>query len=341
MLSGRITKVKARVELPAGRKMLQVKSSPTASPASNANCWPSGRLTGGTEKDGLQKEQSIYQWDLALPTDPKDLIEVVAGTDAPTAAFRRRDRAAQAARTDDTLPEMYVVCVGINRYADPKINSLGFPVADAEAVADAFRNGAAGLYHVNEVKVLENEQVTPAAWTKSLADLRERLKDRAQPDDLVVFFLAGHGIVDEATQKYYYVGHDFTLADLERKVYKDCISWTDFGGLADVPCRKVVLLDTCHSGAIQPLRSRNLKTAVPGAAGGRDLFRNRLHRRPACRREGRMAARGLHALPAGGPGRRGNAQPPTRSPAEGFPQAFPRKAAVRIVSLPWTRLCRT
>jgi hypothetical protein len=47
-----------------------------------------------------------------------------------------------------------------------------------------------------------------------------------------------------------------------RKVYKDCISWSDFGGLADVPCRKVVLLDTCHSGAIQPLRSRDLKTAV-------------------------------------------------------------------------------
>jgi len=186
----------------------------------------------------------------------------VAGTDAPTAAFGDVIVQRKPPEQRQTLPEMYVVCVGIDRYADPKINQLGFPVADAEAVAAALRNGAAGLYHVNEVKVLENEQATPAAWTKTLADLRERLKDRAQPDDLVVFFLAGHGIVDEATQKYYYVGHDFTLADLERKVYKDCVSWNDFSGLADVPCRKVVLLDTCHSGAIQPLRSRDLKAAV-------------------------------------------------------------------------------
>ena len=86
--------------------------------------------------------------------------------------------------------------------------------------------------------------------------------DHAQPDDLVVFFLAGHGIVDEATQKYYYVGHDFTLADFARKDYKDCISWADFAALADVPCRKIALLDTCHSGAIQPLPLRDLKTAV-------------------------------------------------------------------------------
>ncbi len=209
---------------------------------------------------------------------------------------------------------MHVICVGINRYADPKINALGFPVADAEAVAEAFRNGAAGLYRVGEVKVLENEQVTPAAWTKTITDLRARLVDRAQPDDLVVFFLAGHGIVDDATQKYYYVGHDFALADLERQVYKDCISWTDFGGLADVPCRKVVLLDTCHSGAIQPLRTRNLKTAVrelqadvifsvTASTGNQRAAEN------AQWRHGAFTRCLLEAL-----GGAGNAQPPQRAP---------------------------
>ncbi len=51
----------------------------------------------------------------------------------------RRDRRSASRPNRHTLPEMYVLCVGINRYADPKINPLGFPVADAEAVADAFR----------------------------------------------------------------------------------------------------------------------------------------------------------------------------------------------------------
>ena len=122
-----------------------------------------------------------------MPTDPKDLIEVVAGTDAPTAAFG--DVVVQRSlRADRPRPEMYVVCLGIDRYSDPKINQLGFPVADAEAVAAALRGGSAALYHVNEPTVLTNEQVTPAAWKKSLADLRSRLKDRAWPDDLVAIF---------------------------------------------------------------------------------------------------------------------------------------------------------
>ena len=253
----RTTKVKARVELPQGRKILDVHVYANGVSGTKRELLSERRIAGGPENGTEQ----VYQWDLALPTDPKDLIEVVAGTDAPTAAFGDVvvERSLPA---DRPRPEMYVFCLGINRYADPKINQLGFPVADAEAVAEIFRGGSAALYHVNEVKVLTNEQVTPAAWKKSLADLRSRLKDRAQPDDLVVFFLAGHGLMDEATQKYYYVGHDFTLADLDRKDYKACLSWDDFAALADVPCRKLVLLDTCHSGAIQPLRSRDLKAAV-------------------------------------------------------------------------------
>jgi WD40 repeat protein len=257
VLRDRTTKVKARVELPQGRKMLQVQVFANGVSGTKRELLAERPIKGG---DGGSTEQ-IYQWDLALPTEPKDLIEVVAGTDAPTAAFGdvvvERSLPAERPR-----PEMYVLCLGINRYGDPKINQLGFPVADAQAIADVFRGGAAALYHVNDVKVLTNEEVTPTAWKKSLADLRSRLKDRAQPDDLVVFFLAGHGIVDEATQKYYYVGHDFTLADLDRKNYKDCLCWDDFAALADVPCRKLVLLDTCHSGALQPLRSRDLKAAV-------------------------------------------------------------------------------
>jgi hypothetical protein len=247
------TKVKARVELPEGRKMLQVNVYANGVSGTKRELLAERAMEGGKEQ--------IYQWDLALPTEPKNFIEVVAGTDAPTAAFG--DVVVERSLpTERPRPKMYVVCLGVNKYADPKINPLGFPVADAEAVADIFRGGAASLYDVNEVKPLTNEQVTPDTWKKTLADLRSKLKDRAQPDDLVVFFLAGHGIVDEATQKYYYVGHDFTLADLDRKNYKACLSWDDFATLADVPCRKLVLLDTCHSGALQPLRSRDLKTAV-------------------------------------------------------------------------------
>jgi len=79
---------------------------------------------------------------------------------------------------------------------------------------------------------------------------------------VLLLFLAGHGVVDEETKKYYYPGYDFTEADYQKGNYKDCISWDDLHSLADVPCRKLAFLDTCHSGAIQPSRSSDLKAAV-------------------------------------------------------------------------------
>ena len=39
---------------------------------------------GAAIKEG---KESVYEWELPLPSDPRDLIEVVVGTDSPTAAF--------------------------------------------------------------------------------------------------------------------------------------------------------------------------------------------------------------------------------------------------------------
>ena len=44
--------------------------------------------------------------------------------------------------------------------------------------------------------------------------------------------------------------------------FGDCLSLEDFQVFSDLPCRKLVVLDTCHSGALQPLRQRELKSAL-------------------------------------------------------------------------------
>ncbi len=152
--------------------------------------------------------------------------------------------------------------MGVNKYGDPEIQPLAFSVADAEAVVEMLRKRTKGLYALDDVALLTNKQVTPQDFRAAIKELGEKLKKVAQPDDLLLLFLAGHGIVDEQSKKYYFVGYDFTMADFQKGNYKDCISWDDFRGLADVPCRKLALLDTCHSGAIQPPSSSDLKNAV-------------------------------------------------------------------------------
>jgi hypothetical protein len=196
-----------------------------------------------------------------LPQDQRDLIQVVVGTDAPTAAFGdvlvAREHVAES-----RLPRLFIVALGVDTYGDPEIRPLAFSVADAAAVVDSLKTHSQGVYALDDVSLLTGKQVTPAEFRRALSELGNKLKTVAQPDDVLLFFLAGHGIVDEATKKYYFVGHDFTMSDFERGNYKDCISWDDFRGLAEVPCRKLALLDTCHSGAIQPPRSSDLKAAV-------------------------------------------------------------------------------
>ncbi|MGO9115633.1 MAG: caspase family protein [Thermoguttaceae bacterium] len=248
------THVQARIAVPTGCNLLDAKAFANGVIASSRKLISEQPTNGGKE--------SVYEWELPLPSDPQNLIEVIAGTDSPTAAFGnvlvRRGSHVLPQRT----PEIYVVALGIDHYGDPEIRPLTFPVADAQAVVQLLQSRTAGLYEWNEVRLLANEEVTPATWKKAIGELHDKLKKRVEADDLLVFFLAGHGILDDKTQKYYFVGHDFTMADLGKGVFKNCICWDDFALLADVPCRKVALLDTCHSGAIQPLRTRDLKRAV-------------------------------------------------------------------------------
>jgi len=209
--------------------------------------------------DGM--EEQTYEWNVPLTQDEKSLIQVVVGTDAPTAAFGDVVVDRQPLPTPRSA-KLFVVAAAVNKYGDPEIQPLAFSVADAESVIEAMRSRTRGLYDFDEATVLTNEKVTPKTWKQALKQLQQRLKNVAQPDDLVVLFLAGHGVVDSKTQKYYFVGHDLKLANFNKGLFAACISWDDFRSLADIPCRKLALLDTCHSGAIQPQRSRDLKRAV-------------------------------------------------------------------------------
>jgi uncharacterized caspase-like protein len=100
-------------------------------------------------------------------------------------------------------------------------------------------------------------------WSVITRQSADRLRQEAQADDLLVFFLSGHGVRDEATQKYYFVTADARFDDVKAGRFSDCLSFDDFAAFADVPCRKLIVLDTCHSGAVQqPLRQQDLKAAL-------------------------------------------------------------------------------
>jgi WD40 repeat protein len=247
------TLVKALVKVPPDRKLVRAKVFANGVVATGQEQLVEREVDGGKEV--------TYQWKVPLPKDQRNLIQVIVGTDAPTAAFG--DVLIERSETGPApLPKLYLIVLGINKYDDPKIQPLSFSVADAEAVAQQLQSASKGLYTLDKTVILTDKNVTPEKWHAAIEQLKASLKDAAKPDDLIVFFLAGHGIVDEPTQKYYFIGHGFKLSDLQERIYSACLSWEDFRALADIPCRKLVMLDTCYSGAIQPPRAADLKNAV-------------------------------------------------------------------------------
>jgi len=242
VINNRSVKVRARVTLPGDGKISKTRVFANGVVAREHELISQK----ADEITGLQ--EMVYEWEAQLPNETRNLIQVSVLTEAKTTAFERvlveQPRLPPAA-----APRLYIVAIAVNDYHDEGIEDLDYSVADAEAFATALSKEANGLYEVLPPVLLANQSVTRKLCRRAFTELNEKLKDTARPDDLLVIFMAGHGEINPADQAYHFICQDAALDDLFGGA--GSIAWNDFQPLADIPCRKVALLDTCHSGAIQ------------------------------------------------------------------------------------------
>jgi WD40 repeat protein len=173
--------------------------------------------------------------------------EVVLRAYNKTGVFRPTDAVffhvaeTPAAKAQSTL---YVLAVGVNKYRG-QINPLNFAVADAAAFAEKVRDLKPDAYDAVKVVTLKDQQAT----YDRIVEAMERLADRAEGDDAVMIYLAGHGISDR--QGNYY----FVPANVQSRE----AVWTDglkhqrmVELLSAIRARNVFLfLDTCYSGEFE------------------------------------------------------------------------------------------
>ncbi len=132
---------------------------------------------------------------------------------------------------------------------------------DAEALAEMWRNHKSSLYQNTAVKLLKDQEVTAGAVKKQLQEMASRV----QPDDLLIFFLGGHGLSREEVHKindqklapaiaaqYRGLGRFlFICADFDfENIKATTINFEEiYDQLVRLPCHKLILLDACHAGA--------------------------------------------------------------------------------------------
>jgi uncharacterized caspase-like protein len=168
-------------------------------------------------------------------------------TPAGSSASPQPARPAVEPEVHGDRPLAHVVAVGVNRYRQSAMN-LQYAAPDASAIAELFRRRGETLYGATRIQTLLDDQATRAG----ILDAVKQVAATAQPDDVTVLFLAGHGAM--VGQRYYFIPHEFqhgpgSADDDIRRLGLPADTLAD--ALGEVRALKqLLILDTCASGSV-------------------------------------------------------------------------------------------
>ena len=246
---------------------LSVVIASQSQPVRNIKILVNGRLVGREELasvtgTGLQTErasltvtgnQRTVNFNLPLELEPGDnRIEVVAFNGySENRAFVDVTRNAPAERPP--LPNLWVVAVGVNSYENsgPRLGglaSLNFAVADAKGLVQSLKAQEGRRYaKVNAMLIADGERLAPTAENIRLsfkflegADVRR---------DVVVLFLAGHGISSQSGQ-FFFLPKDAVMGADKIVDESRAISGDEIITVLDAPGNRLVFIDACNSGGV-------------------------------------------------------------------------------------------
>lgn len=204
------------------------------------------------ENDRREGADRVYSWTLNT-ADVYNRARVVAEEIDPTRTVNFDDVFFRL-RTEDGKPRrnprLYTLAMAAADYKH--VEPLAFPVADAQAILKVLKDKSGKFYDLGKSIELSNSQITRENFDKAVANLKSEMKD-ARADDLLIIFIAGHGLAIDG--EYYFVTTDAKVKDIE----KVAISWKLLRSLGALPCKKLLLMDTCHSGSVVPLATEGMK----------------------------------------------------------------------------------
>lgn len=159
----------------------------------------------------------------------------------------KNEAKAPAATTTVQIPRSYALVVGISTYQNlPASAQLQYPHSDAESIYTVLISPEGGQFPPEHVHKLIDSQAT-------LANIRYELEtwlpSVTKPDDRVIIYFAGHGFISNGVA--YLAPYDIDLHNIAKTAYPMDTLGQDIGGKINGKW-KVLLTDSCHSGAITP-----------------------------------------------------------------------------------------
>jgi WD40 repeat protein len=161
-----------------------------------------------------------------------------AGRAAPSSVVAGSNTG-NSAGADLLKPVLYILAVGVSRYADASRN-LGFAAKDARDFTAALTTQKGGLYRDVAVKLLTDEQAT----RDEVVDGLEWILKQTTSRDVAMVFFAGHG-VNDTLNAYYFLPHN---AD-DKRLMRTGVATTEIKKTVESLAGKTLFfIDSCHSG---------------------------------------------------------------------------------------------
>ena len=159
-------------------------------------------------------------------------------------------KAQNASNTEGGI-QLHLVVIGINKYKNPKYN-LNYATADATSFKAAIEKGGTGIFSITNVVFIGDDKATKDGISAEL----EKIKTTAKPQDVFIFYNAGHGVLNQK-KEFFLVPHDVTqLYGQDDALAQKGLSANELQQFSkDIKAQKqLFILDACQSaGAIEQI----------------------------------------------------------------------------------------
>jgi len=209
------------------------------------------------DDDGLTSMEVVMPAHVVLRPGDNEVVVRTHNTEAYLSSRGFSAVVHREAPEEREPPRLFGLVVGVSRYGSDAL-TLRYAARDARVVAEALEVAGGGLFGADRthLTVLSTDDGSEAPTREAVLAALSDIEARARPDDVVVVFVAGHGISERTPEgdAYYFLTRDATS---DRFVDPAVRSAQTLSGdeLADalraIPAAKQLLvLDTCAAGAM-------------------------------------------------------------------------------------------
>ena len=141
--------------------------------------------------------------------------------------------------------KVHLVALAAAKYSADQLANLS-SIEDVMGLLEELKRCGSGTYDLASSTILSDEEISRSTLDRCRQELQE---NRLDEDDVLLFYLSGHGDVAESKYRFLLPDYPGPLCTPEQ-LEETSLTWEDLQHFASLPCRKLFVIDTCKAGRV-------------------------------------------------------------------------------------------